>query len=90
MSDPNSAALAQAERLVSENERMREVSGNVSDSRPLVAFLYDLMRDELVPGRVEKLLEQLNPECTEWVFTNGWLARHAQDIAERLTRGEGS
>ncbi|MHC4711974.1 MAG: hypothetical protein ACYTAN_01710 [Planctomycetota bacterium] len=66
---------------------MRKRTGSVSDTRPLVAFLYLILRDVLPAGRVESMLEQLaDPGVTERVFTNGHLARLAQDIADRLLR----
>ena len=78
-----------AERFRKECDRVRAASGNVSDPRPLVAFLYELMRDEVPPGRIEALVDKINPDAEEWVFTNGWLARHAQDIASRLADLDG-
>jgi hypothetical protein len=74
-------------------DRMRMASGTVSDPRPLVTFLYLLMRDEVTAGRVEKLIDQIglvDGSVEASVFTNGWLALHAQDVAARLTKGESS
>lgn len=73
-----------------ELQRMREKSGSITDNRPLVTFLYRLMRDELPPGKIEQLLLESGidePVTTphEVLFTNGWLANIAQDIAFRLT-----
>lgn len=72
--------------------RMRDASGRVDDFRPLVAFLYELARDEIPPGRLEDRLERIavnaRPdhagERGPFMFTNGWLARWAQDAADRL------
>lgn len=77
---------------MSENERMRKESGTIHDDRRVVAFLYLLMRDHLTPGLVENLVEsattqrmaKFSVEGSHVFFTNGWLARHAQDIADRL------
>lgn len=71
-------------------QRMREKSGSVRDNRPLVTFLYKLMRDDVTPGRVESLLLEAGidePVTTpkDVLFTNGWLASLAQDLAFRLT-----
>jgi hypothetical protein len=85
---PEAAAAVRARRAV--NARMRAVSGEVDDHRALVAFLYELMRDELTPGRVESLVDRLNLEASGYLFTNGWLASHAQDLADRLTEGSSS
>ncbi len=65
--------------------RMREASGSVDSNNLLIIFLYTLLRDEVTPGRIEKLLDSINTGATEWQFTNGWLARYAEDLAQRLT-----
>jgi len=65
-------------------ETMREASGKVSSTDPLVSFLYLLMRDELPTGTVVGLLKTCSDEKT--VFTNGWLAKMAIYVAERLRK----
>ena len=68
-----------------QNVDMRVASGEVNDRRLLVAFLYKLMRDKITSGEVESIMdviEQSEPEETQ--YTNGWLAKHAQDLASRL------
>lgn len=65
-----------------ENESLAGRSGGVEDSRRLVSFLYELMRDHLPPGLVEEALRQSPARTT--TYTNGWLARYAQDVADRL------
>ncbi len=72
-----------------QNEEMRERSGRIIDDRPLVAFLYLLLRDvELTVGDLELCVDQAVTELAGWqrdrMFTNGWLAQYAQDIADRL------
>ena len=96
------------------SERMRQASGDVRSSDPLVSFLYLLARDGLPCGRLEELVAQatgepvivraggleglepleLEPGTIERLppaplpppasFANGWLARWAQDVAQRL------
>lgn len=70
-------------------DRMRKASGEVQDRRALVAFLYVLARDHLTTGTIEEIIgshvEPITNEPT--VFTNGWLARWAQDVANRLSVG---
>jgi hypothetical protein len=76
----------------SQNRRMREVSGRIDDSRPLVSFFYVLARDVATPGVIEGLLGLSLPsdesdehgECGPVMFTNGWLARWAQDVVDRF------
>lgn len=70
---------------------LRFRSGEVEDDRPLVRFLYLLMRNNLTCGDVEELMVQMGrvmpgngTDVT--VFTNGWLASYAQDVADRLER----
>lgn len=66
---------------------MREKSGQVNDARPLVNFLYLLMRDKLTCGGVEDLMLKIEDCDNEEIqYTNGWLAQYAQDVAWRLTK----
>ena len=68
-------------------EEMRDRSGNVTDSCMLTSFLYELMRDHLPPGVVEKVVQ--GSVCSKKVqYTNGWLASYARDIATRLLDGQ--
>jgi hypothetical protein len=71
--------------------RMRKKSGSVNDDRLLVGFLYMLMRDQIAPGRIEGILLELSnshdydkSEVRTFQFTNGWLAKYARDVADRL------
>jgi len=71
--------------------RMRKKSGHVNDTRLLVGFLYMLMRDKMTPGNIEGILLELSnahdydeSEVRTFQFTNGWLAKYAQDVADRL------
>lgn len=67
-------------------ERMRAASGEFVDDDPLVAFLYLLMRNEVAMGVVEELMVTVEQGNKPWVFTNGWLARYAYDVAGRLKK----
>lgn len=72
--------------------RLRSVSGEITDTRLLVLFLYMLMRDTATPGRIEQIMLTLsnahsfhksdNPE--PFTLTNGYLGEYAQDVANRL------
>ena len=66
-----------------ENDRMRGRSDCVQYESRLVSFLYELMRDHVTPGIVEEVLR--NSSVDKTTYTNGWLAKYASDIAERLT-----
>ena len=68
-----------------QNDALRERSGHHVSSNKLVCFLYELMRDHISPGQIETLVRNTSPDYGgEWVFTNGWLARYAEDLAKRL------
>ena len=78
---------AKADRRKSHSEQMMVRSGNVHDPRPLVAFLYFLARDVVPVGDIESILirlRELESDLGEYGFTNGWIARWAQDASERL------
>lgn len=64
-------------------DEIRKRSGSVTIDCKLTSFLYTLMRDYVQPGDVEEImLNHMSDEPVE--YTNGWLALHAQDIANRL------
>jgi hypothetical protein len=67
---------------VDDNASLRARSGCVSVHSRLVSFLYELMRDEVTPGRIEELVR--NSSDPNGVYTNGYLADYAIDIARRL------
>jgi hypothetical protein len=65
-----------------ENVGLRERSGSINSEDRLVSFLYELMRDHLPVGTVEDVLR--NSMMKETQFTNGYLAKYAEDIAARM------
>lgn len=65
-----------------ENIALRERSGSIKINSKLVSFLYDLMRDHLSPGEIEEIVRA--SQEPEVVYTNGWLAKYAEDLANRL------
>ena len=76
--------MGQAFDITKENVRMRVASGAINDTRPLVAFLYALMLDEITPCRIERLASGIDTSVSEFRFLNGWRAGYAQDLADRL------
>ena len=75
---------------------IRERSGFVDSNDKLVVFIYLLGRDYLSLGQIEKIMRDitkhnfmidfsLSPNKT-YMFSNGWLAEYAKDVAERLKR----
>lgn len=69
-------------------ERLRKKSGEINSKNNLACFLYLLMRDEIVPGKVEELVLKIEDNNGEMVeYTNGWLAKYAINLAKRV-KGE--
>jgi len=67
---------------------LREESGMVVFSDPLTSFLYQLMRDEVPCGTVEKIVQDVisegSEEGEEILYTNGYLAKYANNLAELI------
>ncbi len=64
------------------NEKLTSDSGSVEiHNDKLTSFLYELIRDYLPIGTVETLIKNAHPDIK---YTNGWLAKYAQNLAERL------
>ncbi len=69
--------------VMNEIDKMRERSGFVTIDCKLTSFLYTLIRDYVQPGDIENImLNHISDEPT--LYTNGWLAKYAEDIANRL------
>lgn len=62
---------------------LRSRSGEVKINSKLVSFLYELMRDHLPAGTVEAIVQASEDE-SDILYTNGWLAKYAEDLANRL------
>lgn len=67
-----------------QNESMRRRSEEVTSDCRLTAFLYDLMRDHVPPGKVEEIVRSLFKPGACYQYTNGWLALYAADLAARI------
>lgn len=71
------------------NSDLRIRSGSIVKNKKLISFLYELMRDHMPTGKVEKLVKnieigyELNDEA-DTLYSNGWLAQYAEDLANRL------
>jgi hypothetical protein len=65
-------------------EALRKISGEFTSKDPVVVFLYHLMRDHLPTADVEKLVQDSQINGKECLFTNGYLARYAENLAQRL------
>lgn len=68
---------------------LRARSGNIKSKDKLVGFLYILMRDYLPTGKIEEIMQgHVYPDGMladfESIYTNGWLAQYAKDLANRL------
>jgi hypothetical protein len=64
------------------NSELRLRSGEININDRLTSFLYELMRDHLPLGVVEKLV--CDSMESDVAYTNGWLAKYAEDLAKRL------
>jgi hypothetical protein len=69
------------------NSELRLRSGEVNINDRLTSFLYDLIRDHLDAGTVEKLVR--DAQEPDVAYTNGWLAKYAEDLAKRLRGSDG-
>lgn len=72
---------------------LAERSGRFTTNSNLVAFVYELLRDHVLPGDMHKVVDandrHPNRDVTYdtrpvWMLTNGWLAQYARDIVRRL------
>lgn len=70
------------------NAQLRERSGNVRSHSALASFLYTLVRDYQQPGDVEQLVTNVILEDESVLYSNGFLARYAMDLADRLLAKE--
>jgi hypothetical protein len=67
-----------------DNQALRKRSGEVSlDGSKLTSFLYQLMRDHVPAGVVEQLV--CDAKDADVSYSNGWLAKYAKDVADRLS-----
>ena len=63
---------------------MKERSGQVSSTSKLVMFIYILGRDYLTLGEIEEIMLDMSEEKV--IFSNGWLAEYANDVAKGLDK----
>ena len=61
--------------------KLRSDSGNIEYSDTLTTFFYLLMRDYLPAGKVEKLVNEVVEGAETCLFTNGFLAQYADNLA---------
>ena len=85
-SDKQSAATRTFDVRATGNDTLREASGGITDKRDLVSFLYELMRDEIPAGTIQRALvnSRRQPGTAAWVFCNGFVAQYAQYVADQL------
>ena len=68
------------------NAALRKRSGSVDIKDPLVSFFYILLRDHVTISTVEEIVRNTELEGDQMcLYSNGWLARYAEDVAKRLT-----
>lgn len=68
------------------NDAIRKASGAVLTDSALVAFLYDLLKEN-PPAYIEQLVRDNEgvSNSNRALFCNGWLAKYAKYLASRLT-----
>ena len=67
---------------------LRKNSGDVASSDPFVSFLYTLMRDHVTPGVVEQIALDMASGSKVVTYTNGFLARYAENISNFIKNSE--
>ena len=65
-------------------EGLRSDSGNVEFSDTLTTFFYLLLRDHLPAGKVEMIIHEVITGADAVLFTNGYLAQYADNLASTL------
>lgn len=70
-------------------ERLREASGGWESSCVLTSILYDLLRDHIRPGDLQRIISvSTNPKVAgkPVSYTNGYLAKYAAFLAGEIAR----
>ena len=69
-------------------KQIREESGEIDLTGLFTAVFYRLMRDEVVPGAMEGIVQDIlaaHNNHDPIGYSNGWLALYAKNIVDRLT-----
>ena len=68
------------------DEPLLETCKDVTDDRPLVAFLYHFLRDHVPIGIVEKIMDTIedDPPVETWLLSNPFLANYCKHLADRI------
>jgi len=72
--------------LIDRNTELRERSGCFNSYDPLTGLFYMLLRDGYIsPAISEELIRSEEDHMNdEKIYSNGWLAKYAQDLSDRL------
>jgi hypothetical protein len=83
---PEQELTPEQKAVLAQMEALRRRSGAISmTGDPLTSFIYELLRDHITPGKTERIVQQVVIESgREVVYTNGFLALYAKDLADRL------
>lgn len=58
---------------------------NEKSTDALVSFLYEVLRDHIVPGTVEKMVKDIESHSRDiMLFSNPHVARYAKELAQRI------
>jgi hypothetical protein len=59
-------------------------------SDPMVSFFYTLLRDEVLPGTMEKYIVDMKGDTvSEWELSNVHLAKYAKSLVSQIENMEG-
>jgi hypothetical protein len=71
------------DKILDHMEKLRNKSGNISFRCGITEFIYVLVRDHMKISDIENLLlKHVNGKKN--IYTNGWLAKYSNYVAERL------
>lgn len=71
--------------LIKNEEEPNKDNDDYMDNTPLVSFLYELMRDYVPAGEIERITVEAEKHA-EVTYSNKHLAAYAKEIANRLQR----
>lgn len=63
------------------NDELREDSGSVEYSDTLTSVFYQLLRDHIPAGQLEKVVREVDAEPGVCLYSNGFLAQYANNLA---------
>jgi len=79
------AVSEETKKEINGNPLIRDKSGNYNSTDAFVTFVYLLGRDYLSLGKIQEALNiSVNPNKRNIKFSNGWLAKYAEYVVNKL------